>query len=386
MSNQLVDFYCNQKFTWLSIDMEKKLTSVCCKADPDRINLSWLKQNPGKIFNTELLKSERQQMLENIPVKSCHTNCWLPESQGFSSQRLEIGQEKTHTLIESQPETLNIILGSSCNLTCSYCCKQYSTAWLHDIKNNGAYMDSNRFNIQPIDQILLRISHNEHKQTESFVTLVNEIRSLRHVKKIVITGGEPFLYNNFDVLMNNIPSTDEILIITGLGVNSNRLKNQIEKIKHLSNLRIAISAENIDKFYEFNRYGNTYQDFEKNLKILTDAGLALNFHSVVSNLTVFGLVDFVNKYNHIPIDYDFCHDPDYLGVNVLDSDSKKKLTKSIEESDITIKDNIIKMLTASPTQEQQKNYSVFINEFARRRNLDLGIFPNSMIEWLNHVV
>jgi organic radical activating enzyme len=386
MTAKSTDFYCSQKFTWLSVDLEKRLTYSCCKAYPEKINLSWLKNNPGQIFNTELLKAERQSMLDNIPVESCRTACWIPESQGFTSRRLQLGQEKTHSDINAQPDTLNIILGSTCNLTCSYCCKQYSTSWLQDIKNNGEYLDSNRFKLLPIDHVLLKVSQKEHQNTDAFLMLLDEIKQFNNLKKVYISGGEPFLYNNLFTLLEKISPTAEIVLYTGLGVNHSRLINQIDKIKHMPNLKIIVSAENVDNFYEFNRHGNTYQNFESNLQLLIDSGFAVTFLSIISNLTVFGLKEFADKYQHVDINYDYCHDPDYLSVHVLDDVSKEKLTQSLESSNIAIKDELIQSLSIDCTQEQQKNCSIFVKEFASRRNLDLGIFPNSMLEWLNHVV
>jgi organic radical activating enzyme len=325
-------------------------------------------------------------MLDNIPVESCRTACWIPESQGFTSRRLQLGQEKTHINIVARPESLNIVLGSNCNLTCSYCCKQFSTSWLRDIKDHGQYLDTARFEILPIDHVLLEISQNEHEQTDAFDVLTKEIKSFDNLKKVDITGGEPFLYNGLPALLEHVSQSVEILLYTGLGVNHNRLKNQINKIKHMSNLKIVVSAENVDKFYEFNRYGNTYNNFEQNLKLLLDAGLAVSFSTVISNLTIFGLTEFVNKYSQMPINYDFCYDPDYLGINVLDNNSKEQLTKSIRASSIPIKDTIIQAISIEYTPAQQKNCATFVKEFAQRRNLDLDIFPNTMLEWLNHVV
>ena len=386
MINKSVDSYCNEKFTWLSLDFEKKLCYSCCKAYPEKIDLSWLEKNPGQIFNTDLLKSERQNMLENIPVKSCYSACDVPESLGLPSRRQQRGLEKTHTDIHARPETLNIILGSTCNLTCSYCCKQYSTAWLHDIKLNGVYLDSDRFNLVPLDHVLLKVSQKEHENTDSFSLLLDEVKSFDNLKTVYITGGEPFLYNRLSSVLESIPSSVEIVVYTGLGVNHTRLHNQLNKIQHMTNLKLVVSAENIDKFYEFNRYGNAYKDFETNLKLLIDSGLSVTFLSVISNLTVFGLKDFVDKYKHIGINYDFCFDPDYLNVHVLDNASKQELQQSLEHSTVACKDAITQAMSIEPTQKQKQNFSQFVKEFAGRRNLDLGIFPNSLIGWLNHVV
>ena len=65
---------------------------------------------------------------------------------------------------------------------------------------------------------------------------------------------------------------------------------------------------------------------------------------------------------------------------------KEKLIKSIQNSSIAVKDSIVQELMINPTTEQRQQCSVFVNEFARRRNLGLDIFPDSMLQWLNYVV
>jgi len=383
------NFYCSQKFTWLTVDLERRSTYSCCMGTPSKIDLTWLKNNPGKIFNTPLLLQERQDMLDNIPVSSCEAACWKPEAKGLPSRRVLSGTNaRTHTILESQPEKLNIILGSTCNLTCSYCDKQYSSSWLRDI-SNGTYLDTPKFTLTPLDRVMLKVSQKEHQQTDGFATVLNEVKTFTNVKNICITGGEPFLYNSFPELLNNLTGSEEIMFYTGLGVDHSRLKTQLSKINNHDNLTVVVSAENIDKFYEFNRYGNTYENFTKNLNLLIEQGFKIIFGVVLSNLTIHGLVDFVNAHGD-SIDYTFCNDPTYLQINVLDSDTVDQLAKQISASDIAIKDEIIKALYVPNTRKQQENCATFLKEFARRRNLNLDIFPESMLQWLgikeNYVV
>ena len=72
------NFYCSQKFTSLSIDLEKRLLYSCCSAVPEKIDLDWLQQNPGMLFNSPNLQQERQAMLDNMPVPGCQQSCWTP--------------------------------------------------------------------------------------------------------------------------------------------------------------------------------------------------------------------------------------------------------------------------------------------------------------------
>jgi molybdenum cofactor biosynthesis enzyme MoaA len=377
-------YYCSQKFTWLSVDLEKKLTQSCCQADLTKIDVTWLKQNPGRLFNTPLLLQERQSMLDNQPVASCENACWSPERNNVISRRIiDQSYKKTHLTVESTPEILNIAFGSTCNLTCSYCCKTYSSAWGQDLTKNGAYLDDDRFKMNDQDRILLKLSQSEISESGNFTFLLDEVSKFIDTPLIRISGGEPFLYNGLSSLLTKLENCKNVTIHTGLGVNQDRFCRQLDKIQHIENLTLSVSAENIDKFYEFNRYGNSYENFKNNLNEIKSRNIKLSFNSVVSNLTVFGLPDFVDEFNDYTIHYSPCYDPDFLAVNVLDSDSIDQLAKRIDQSQIAIKDQLIESLYSAATREQQENLSVYLKEFARRRNLDLAIFPRSMLQWLS---
>jgi organic radical activating enzyme len=380
----LNNFYCSQKFTWLSVDLEKKLTQSCCQAELSNIDLTWLKHNSGKLFNTPLLLKERQEMLDNKPAASCENACWSPERNNVISRRIiDHSYEKTHLNLESTPEILTITFGSTCNLTCSYCCKTYSSAWGQDIIKNGAYLDHDRFKMHEQDRILLKLSQKEIAESGNFTFLLDEVSKFVDTPLIRITGGEPFLYNSLLSLLTKLENCKNITIHTGLGVNHDRFCRQLDKIQHIKNLTITVSAENIDKFYEFNRYGNSFENFKNNLNEIKSRNIKLAFSSVVSNLTIFGLPDFVDEFDSDPIHYLPCYDPDFLAVNVLDLASADQLLKRIDQSRIPIKDELIKSLQSPPTPDQKKNLSTYLSEFARRRNLELTIFPASMLQWLN---
>lgn len=380
------NFYCSQKFTWLSIDVEKRLSYSCCAADPEKVDVVWLKNNPGKLFDTPGLHQDRLDMLSNKPVSSCNDSCWKPENQGLVSRRLAMKTYKPVDLDVSvdKPSMLNIILGSTCNLTCSYCCKQYSSAWARDIKDHGPYVQyENRFHLTAMDQVMFKISHNEHQDTSGFQTLLNEIYNFGPVDEIQITGGEPFLYNYFPELLNKLTNNQQVSFFTGLGLDHKRLQKQIEKIQRPDKIKIYVSAENCGLLYEFNRHGNTYDNFKNNLQLCIDAGFEINFSSVISNLTVFGIVEFAKTFEKFPIIYHFCNDPDFLSVHVLDSASKQKVEQELQHSLLPIASQTIKNLQKHYSNQQKNNYGTYIKEFARRRNLSLDIFPPSMLQWLS---
>jgi organic radical activating enzyme len=364
------DFYCSQKFWWLTLDVERRSVASCCAATPEKVNLEWLRNNPGQSFNIPELVSDRQAMLNGQPVPSCEENCWRPERAGLVSRRMTMATNlKTHTDVQAKPTTLHIVLGTDCNLTCTYCCKQYSTAWLRDIVNNGSYIDETRQTINSNDQIVIRLGQKAIQSSSVYQLMVDELAQFKGLTQIEITGGEPFLYNNLPDLVSKM--SGPVDIFTGLGVDTNRLKRILDQLP--STVTFTVSAENTGKLYEFNRYGNTWDRFRTNLDIISKS-FKYRFCNVVSNLTIHDLEKFRSEFSTSKDLTNFCNDPDYLGVNVLDATSKTKYK---------INDNITKMLETECTPDQKQKFQTYIKEFARRRGLEFDIFPDHFVAWFN---
>lgn len=381
MTTGTLDSYCNQKFWWLNVDVARKQQYSCCAATPADIDIPWLAKNPGKLFNTPLLHAERQAMLDNQHVASCQDNCYGPESQGLISRRqLEQGNKKTHTDISAEPSLVNIVLGSTCNLTCVYCCKQYSSAWLQDIKDHGTYFDTDRFRIYPNDRFRKHFQIQSHPD---YKLLIDELAKLP-ADIVHISGGEPFLYANlYDLVCACKAKT--IKINTGLGVDSKRFKQQLEQLRALTNVEILISGETLHDLYELVRFGNTWHRFATNLDLVQQLGFKHTMVNVISNLTVLGMVDYYRKYQQSQFYFLLCNDPDFLSVNVLDDESKTKVVAALELTDHPAKKTILDNIGRPATATQRQDFSRYIREFASRRNISLDVLPKSLRHWIQNV-
>lgn len=384
------NFYCSQKFWWLSVDLAKRQTLSCCAADPVTVDMTWLEQNPGQLFNTPHLQQERTTMLQNRPVASCNTACWQPESQGKSSRRLVFKSDVvTKTDIQASPTELHIIVGNNCNMTCVYCCKQYSSAWLRDLAEHGTYHSvdtgDDRFEINNVDRILLQLSQKDLEKSDSTQRLLAEIRSIllaSTIRQVIITGGEPFLYLGLAELVKSIPSHIKVIIQSGLGVDSRRLAQELNKLP-AQQIEIGISAETTDQLYEFVRYGNTWKRLVENIQILKDLLVPYSFTSVVSNLTVHGLAEFVQYAEDATVRYYPCNDPDFLSISVLDTVSKDQILRSVDQMPKSLQAVIVKSIAADPTEPQRCNLKEYVNEFSKRRNiLPSAVLPQSFVDWM----
>ena len=387
------DYYCSYKFKYLKIDLVSNKTLNCHAAKSHAIDFDWLGKNPGQLINTDVNVDERQMMLLNQRNTSCEQNCWSLEDKGAVSPRLwQHGQTKTHTDVHTQPEILEIKLNDDCNLSCSYCCKDFSSAWRKELVKHGDYSvntGDERFQLTQYDKIMMKVSQREVKNTSKFQTLMREIKSFSHnLKEIVVTGGEPLLDNQLFDVLDAVSNTSAVInIYTGLGVDLQRFQRMVDKIKQTPNAMISISAECTDKFYEFNRYGNTWHEFLNRVEIVKSSGIDFRFSTAITNLTIFDLPAFIRQFIDQRIGLVFANHPYMMAPYVLDVESKKLILKDIQSLPEHYRTQIAQSIQANPSESQRQQMSEFLKEYVTRKNLDINIYPKSFLEWLDiHVV
>jgi organic radical activating enzyme len=394
MANNERDYYCSMKFRLLKIDLTKTTVYTCDAAKPIRVDMKWLESHPGQLFNNKTTVQDRQLMLQNKRNSNCEQNCWPAEDKGIESPRLiRRGNVKTHTEIFQTPEIIDLTINSECNLSCSYCCKEFSSSWRKDIIKNGEYKItglSDRYQLTIKDQTLNQISQPEAKTSKNFQILLNEVKlAAPTLKKLYVTGGEPLLDNDLIATLDTIPFNSDIdfNLFSGLGMSMSRFSKSLDKLASLSNkyknFRLKISAESTDKIYEFNRYGNTWQSFQEKIDLLKQRKIKFIFHCTISNLTLFGLSDFLNRYKNIDFTMDFVHQPHMLSPHVLDDCSKQILREQIKRLECKQVLSLLKSIEPSPTEIEKLNLKEFLIEFTNRRpDLSLTAFPKSFLDWL----
>ncbi len=386
------DYYCSMKFRMMKIDTERKLTYNCDPATPQNINFEWLEKNPGQLFNTPLVVQERQLMLDNKRNTSCENCCFQAEDSGAVSPRiLRRGYNKTHDEIYTQPEVIDLTIGSDCNLTCSYCVKEYSSAWRRDLLTNGNYdlnTADDRYTINIKDQIVDKSSQSDRLTTQHFQTLLKEIKLMAgSLKTVIITGGEPLLNNSLLDILDNLANVPDVEIFTGLGVDNKRFTRLIEQLPQRPNVRITISAEATEKIYEFNRYGAQWTDALTKIQILEKNNIKYRFRSTLSNLTVVDYGKFKKMIGKHEDEFDLVYQPNFMAVYVLDDHTKQRVIDDLNAYDTPGKDQIIKSILVEPTEQQRINIRDFLKEFTRRRpTLDITIYPKEFLNWIEYVV
>ena len=383
---EIKNYYCSQKFDWVEIRLYDGFVSSCCQAQSHRITVDDIKNHPVGFFNYHKIQQERQQMLDNQPVSGCETGCWSLERQNIQSRRQQLGtDQKTYSTVECIPKTLTLIVNNTCLQSCVYCCKNFSSSWLADVVKNGDYNIpgyENRYNASSHDKVLSRISQPELHNSKFSQTVLDQIvKNSDQVEHLVISGGEPLLDNNLVSLLQNLSHIPKITLYSGLTVNSDRLRRILDSIKSMSQLEFVISAENINALHEFNRYGSKQDLFDVNVDIIK-SNFSMKFSATVSNATLFGLPDFLNKHSADLVQFNLLVDPGYLAPNILDDNSKQIIVEKLQAANRTDLENIINYIMLPIDATQKPLLKQFLDQYSTRRNLDLKIFPESWIQWM----
>ena len=383
---EIKNYYCSQKFDWVEIRLYDGFVASCCQAQSHRVTLSDIKNHPVGFFNYSQIQKERQQMLDNQPVAGCETGCWSLERQNIQSRRQQAGtDQKIYSTPEGIPKTLNLVINNTCLQSCVYCCKNFSSSWLADVVKNGDYNIpgyENRYNASSHDKVLSRISQPElHNSKFSQTVLEQIVENSDQIEHLIITGGEPLLDNNLVRLLQELSHVPKITLYSGLTVATDRLQRMVDSMRSVSHLNFIISAENTNALHEFNRYGSKQSLFDANLNIIK-SNFSMQFSSTVSNATLFGLPDFLRKYSKDTVEFNLLVDPVYLAPNILDDHSKQVVVEQLQASGRPNLYNVINyiMLPADPVQKPVLKQ--FLDQYSKRRDLDLGIFPESWTHWM----
>ena len=367
----------------------------CHASKAQAVDFAWLSKASNDLFNTPTNVHERSMMLRNERNASCEQNCWKAEDNGGISPRLwQHGDVKSHDIVKIAPTIIDLTINSNCNLTCTYCCKEFSSGWLKDIMHKEyAYSAPdidliNRNTVTLRDTISTKIKQAEFKQSSKYQALLGSIVDYSsELEELIITGGEPFADNNlFDVIEQlELNKTTKLTLFTGLGISFSRFKRYIDTLVKLNgpSILLRISAEGINKHLEFNRYGVKWDDFLKKIAYLKMHKVNFVFHSAISNLSIFGFSDFYNYFKEYEIHTTFVYTPTMMGINVLDVESKTEIKNKISNLPDNLQQQIIRSMNATPTVQQKIQINEFLTQFIERRpELSLDIFPKSFLTWV----
>jgi hypothetical protein len=287
--------FCAAKWYNATIWLGSGQTTSCHHPPAHAIDLEAIQTNPKAIHNTVEKKIDRLNMQLGNRPRGCEY-CWKIEDIGrdnisdrvyksniYPLEALDVAYQQPHQE-DVDLRTLEIAFDRTCQFACSYCNPAFSSTWVRDIKQNGAYTNlvsdgRNHFTHTHDSSQLYRYGE-VNPYTEAFFAWW-ESDLHRTLQELRITGGEPLMsaetWKLLDWFQANLgKSSTRLAINSNLGaeVDLDRLLAATKGIE----LDLYTSQESVGQQAEYIRDGLDYSAWVMNMIRLLETGQLRGLH------------------------------------------------------------------------------------------------------------
>jgi len=281
--------FCAAKWYNATIWLGSGQTTSCHHPPAHAIDLETIAARPSAIHNTEQKKRDRTQMLAGERPPGCEY-CWKIEDMGVEAVSDRVYKSKIYP-IEALNEafntpseqdvnlrTLEIAFDRTCQFACSYCNPAFSSTWVKDIRDKGAYKGlvsdgRNHFTHTHDSSQLYRFGETNPYVEAFFKWWESDLH--RTLQELRITGGEPTMSGELWKLIdwfqtNKGRSQTRLAINSNLGMDRLRLLDFANKTANIPHLEIYTSMEATGMQAEYIRDGLDYDLWMHNVQELLE--------------------------------------------------------------------------------------------------------------------
>jgi hypothetical protein len=281
--------FCAAKWYNATIWLGSGQTTSCHHPPAHAIDVETIKLNPKAMHNTDQKKQDRQLMQQGQRPSGCEY-CWKIEDMGVDAVSDRVYKSKIYPIesltqaFETPPaddvnlRTLEIAFDRTCQFACSYCNPAFSSTWVKDIKNNGAYTNlvsdgRNHFTHEHNASQLYKFGESNPYVEAFFAWWETDLH--KTLQELRITGGEPTMSGELWKLIdwfktNKGKSSTRLAINSNLGMDRLKLLEFIEKTRDIPHLEIYTSNEAFEAQAEYIRDGLDYDLWMHNLQELLE--------------------------------------------------------------------------------------------------------------------
>jgi len=288
------NFFCAAPWRGLHINPRGDV-KTCCAGDPNMLgNLN--EHSIEQILQGPVMQEIRATLRQGQPHAYCH-NCVQAERYGRSERdwhnnvNPDFDPEQA-TDVEHSPVLIDIRWNTTCNLSCNYCCDKSSSKWAN-IKNLPVKSGTRPY----YQQVCAYLEKNQSA-----------------IKKLALVGGEPLLLKENELLLDVVPDTCKIDIITNLSVDLDNNKI-FAKLASKKNVGWNVSFENIAQRFAYVRHGATWDVLQTNMKkILACPGHKIGVHALYNIYSATRLGEFTTwaKHEQVAIEWQRLFHPAHL--------------------------------------------------------------------------
>ena len=323
---------CKELETSYDISLVSGTLSHCCKFE-------YIQPNEEEIvslghayldLNKETVLA-RQELAQGIQTRRCK-DCWSYENNNQPSWRML----KNKVLVgDGKFVHLNLQISSLCNQTCFYCVPSLSSyinkydSWVHEHTGILSMFKPEKKKSKITFQHMVDFVNNLPLETEHF--------------DLSLTGGEPFIVDNFNENIKYILEafyarrsgrTATLNISTNTNIDVENLVNfyaMIKVLKEKYNLKMSIttSVENLEERAEYVRGGLVWSNFLENFKMHNENADNHEIRMTINPFTIVNITDFFkyfNSYKNVNFVYNYPFQR-FWRIEILDQRFKQELIK-----------------------------------------------------------
>ncbi len=419
------DSFCAAKWYNATIWLGSGQTTSCHHPLPHQIDIEAIKTNPSAIHNTPQKKEQRRQMQAGERPAGCDY-CWKIEDMSTDAvsdrvYKTVIYNDKdlddAYNLPASEDvnlQTLEIAFDRTCQFACSYCNPAFSTAWVRDIHQNGAYTNL----------VSDGRNHFTHEHNSSQLFKLNEVNPYveaffkwwetdlhKTLKELRITGGEPLLSDNTWRLIDWFKahkgeSKTRLAINSNLGFKRDILDRLLDSTQGFE-LDIYTSNESMGKHAEYIRDGLDWKQWVGNLVFLLESKQVRGIHvmGTINALCLSSLSEFLwnmmklkEKYGREALSFtlNILRFPSFQSPLILPIELRTKYSNELAEFLFNNKENAvlheherehIKRLIDYLKQDTQvddnllHDFKQFYQQYDQRRDKDFKYTFTQLTNW-----
>ena len=267
--------YCAAPWKSLHISPQSDIR-VCCYGKSNFGNL--MTDNIADVLQGKEIKVLRDTIQQGKLHEEYCAGCIATEKVAGESERSwhnNIAGNFDCTTVDNNyyaPSLLDLRWNITCNMSCSYCNSYASSKWAKLNGEKDLPTPSGKF-LQPV---------------LDFIESVKD-----SINTVALIGGEPLLLPPNDPLLDILPETIKILVMTNLNADI-ETNNIFKKLINRKNVIWTVSFENIGKQFEYVRYGGKWDKQVKNIRLLQEHNADLSLMSVYSVYNATRLNEFLD--------------------------------------------------------------------------------------------
>lgn len=364
------DTYCNEPWRTVHYDEQGRLGPCCTfrgERSPD--------VNVASYWSGTWLRDFRISLLNGEKPKGCR-NCWIKESRGETSQRLE--KNARHGYVsETKINELFLSFGNICNKTCNICRPQRSSLIAKEYRqipeNNEWLQEKIRRQPKVMGSVVKDFSGRYLDKISDYYT------ALESADTIHLDGGEPFIVSQCDKILDYMIDKGMTNKHIKATTNGSVTRSQLDKLAQFDKVSFHLSIDGVDDLYELVRPPHTWDWWCKQHNQIREYDFNITYACVAHAFNVHQLAEILEymiansrTYGNTDSYLSQLNNQEYLGCDVVPQSVVYKTVWKLERMDIPshMQNNVQNMIdhlnrAASTTNESnQKYFKLYMDTFA----------------------